>query len=105
MTDPSTPLEVKDGAEITGGTPVQPRLTNEELALCFEVYETWRAAGVVEVTCSEATFLAHLNYEQLWAGPWKWNIVGMAYGDVKMYGVGGRFLGTMTVSNLKMAEH
>lgn len=85
---------------ITGGTPVERTLTDADLALVFEIYEKWRAAGVGEVTCSKKTFEDHLNFPQLYAGPWKWNITSMAYGDVKLYSHNGAFLGTCTVSSL-----
>lgn len=109
MSDPTEPqdgLEVRDGAEITGGTRPLRQITPEEMLFCEEIYAGWRLAGVTEVTCSRATFEAHLDYELIWAGPWKWNIVSMAYGEVKMYGAGGRYLGTCNVtSNIIIPKH
>jgi len=103
--DKSEALEVRNDAEITGGAPPNVAPSMEELLFLEALYAGFRLAGVVEITCSKATFLAHLNYEVIWAGPWKINITSMAYGDVKMYGINGRFLGTCTVSNLALNTH
>lgn len=102
----ATALEVRDGARITGGERVSKHLDAADLALVFEIYETWKAAGVGEVTCSQRTFEAHLDFEQLYAGPWKWNIAsGIPYGDVRMYSYTGAYLGVVSVSNLKLNLH